>query len=654
MSTGAPSTAPHTDPAGGSPAALTFRLGSLAAEFRFRVEHVYAGAGGDFDPLVDDPEGEMPADKILPPVNDTLGRLVGAADRVAELLGGRPGLAAVACRLRRCSEELRDRLVRSWFGPDHRVRIRNRWRLSAEAEGDVDPVVSIVTMVGGSPVGPDAWAAYELAARLFECGLPGAYQPLYALGRLLGRVRWPEYVDHVTAANNDGWARSRRLLAPAIDTALGWAAQCVPRLTSLSDRRRRVDSDAYDHLWDEVDHELSHTPDLGLAARPVTAPSPGEYDRLRRIRRGLLGLPDAGPQDTGGGDEAGSQAYVGDSMPVLRMFEQIEVGRTAGERCLLLLGPMGTGKTSLAALIHAAFTRSGGTAGGPTTAPRPMVRWQASSSQAADQLGPRSHWLGFARNSGYTAVPPAGKPGLLEECRGGSIFVDEFGDLHPDVQTLLLDVAEGRPVIPVGGSVREQFTPDVFLIFATNKDVHSTTRADLLGRVSLQIRLPPLRERLEDLFPLVRHCLRETSHSLSTRTWALLLAHDWPGNVRELEHLLRLVRAAHQVENGTSGGPDGRGTGQLPHALFVKYSDGLRATAGRVGDPDCQDLAEDRVYTFLVEMLSAQGYQVGARRGGGERALFTRMASILGLSAAGVSRMKGRVESRRRANTEVE
>jgi DNA-binding NtrC family response regulator len=153
----------------------------------------------------------------------------------------------------------------------------------------------------------------------------------------------------------------------------------------------------------------------------------------------------------------------------------------------------------------------------------------------------------------------ADKRGLFEEARGGTIFLDEIGEMSPALQVRLLRALELGEVRPVGSP--RATTVDVRVIAATHRDLEraakeGTFRQDLYYRLHvLSIRVPPLRERREDVPLLAAHFLTGIAASgrgavsLTPAAVAALAAHDWPGNVRELENALE--RLAVETRGGT-------------------------------------------------------------------------------------------------------
>jgi DNA-binding NtrC family response regulator len=139
------------------------------------------------------------------------------------------------------------------------------------------------------------------------------------------------------------------------------------------------------------------------------------------------------------------------------------------------------------------------------------------------------------------------KQGLVEVANGGSLFLDEVGDISPVVQPKLLRFLETGEFRRVGGNTSMQV--DVRIISATNKDLHAEVKAgrfreDLLYRLNVvTLRIPPLKDRKEDIPLLVEYFLKRKAKTkapkrLSADALQALLAYDWPGNIRELEHAI--------------------------------------------------------------------------------------------------------------------
>jgi transcriptional regulator with PAS, ATPase and Fis domain len=214
----------------------------------------------------------------------------------------------------------------------------------------------------------------------------------------------------------------------------------------------------------------------------------------------------------------------------------------ASEAAVLIEGESGTGKELIARAIH----RKSGRAGGP---------FVSENCSACPQGLLESEFFGVERGA-FTGAHRS-KPGLFERSHRGSIFLDEIGDMDFTLQAKLLRVLQEREVRRVGGS---QAVPvDFRLISATNRVLADEARAgrfrlDLLYRIEVvTVRLPPLRERREDIAPLVHHFLAREAASarlplppIHPDAMRLLIKYPWPGNVRELANeMCRAVALRH-------------------------------------------------------------------------------------------------------------
>jgi len=149
--------------------------------------------------------------------------------------------------------------------------------------------------------------------------------------------------------------------------------------------------------------------------------------------------------------------------------------------------------------------------------------------------------------------------GRFEQAEGGTLFLDEIGDMPLEAQTRLLRVLQQGEYTTVGGRI--PIRTDVRIIAATNRDLRQMIgqglfREDLYYRLNVvPLRLPPLRERVEDIGDLVRHFLRKAENeglpakSLDRDALEILRRHRWPGNVRELENLVRRLAVLHSGDS---------------------------------------------------------------------------------------------------------
>ncbi len=220
---------------------------------------------------------------------------------------------------------------------------------------------------------------------------------------------------------------------------------------------------------------------------------------------------------------------------------------------VLLTGESGTGKNVLAAAIH----RWSGRAGGPFVT--------ITCTTLAEHLL-ESELFGHVKGAFTGAWKD--KPGRLEAANGGSVFLDEVGELSPELQAKLLRLIEEHCYERVGGS--ETVAIDARVIAATNRDLEAEVssgsfRSDLFFRLNVVgLRLPPLRERMEDLPQLADHILdvlcarhRRAPLRLSPEVYGVLAAYTWPGNVRELVNALeRAVVLARGEELRAEDLPD--------------------------------------------------------------------------------------------------
>jgi two-component system response regulator AtoC len=265
--------------------------------------------------------------------------------------------------------------------------------------------------------------------------------------------------------------------------------------------------------------------------KPISGP-----DELRLLvaraveRRGLRDHVDGSIATSG--EHAGPPLTYGDPAmkPVVEAIEK--VARTAAT--VILLGESGTGKEVAARAIH-------------TQSPRALKPFMAINCAALSEQLLESELFGHEKGA-FTGATER-KRGRLELSDGGTFFLDEVGELKPELQAKLLRVLQERRFERVGGS--RTLEVDVRWIAATNRDLRAMIeegrfREDLYHRLAVfPIKLPPLRERPQDLLPLARHLLakiaRDLKRSMPKLTAAAekrLSAAAWRGNVRELANTL--------------------------------------------------------------------------------------------------------------------
>ena len=217
---------------------------------------------------------------------------------------------------------------------------------------------------------------------------------------------------------------------------------------------------------------------------------------------------------------------------------------------VLLLGETGTGKELFARLIH-------------DNGPRRAARFVAQNCGALPESLLESELFGHARGA-FTGAS-AERRGLFEEADGGTIFLDEVGEMSPGMQLRMLRVLQEGEIRRVGASATR--TVDVRVLAATNADLEADVdagrfRKDLYYRLNVfPIHLPPLRDRVEDIPALANQFLkihrqraRRAVPAVSPEALALLRSYPFPGNVRELEN--EIERAVTLAENGRPIGPE--------------------------------------------------------------------------------------------------
>lgn len=201
---------------------------------------------------------------------------------------------------------------------------------------------------------------------------------------------------------------------------------------------------------------------------------------------------------------------------------------------ILLTGESGVGKTLIAEYVHKTSLR----------ASKPF--WAINCATIPENLL-ESELFGYAPHA-FTGASAKGKVGLVELADGGTLFLDEIGEMAPGLQAKLLDVLENKRFIQVGGS--EMKHVDIRIVAATNANLEKLVsekkfRSDLYWRINtINIEIPALRERREDILPLTAYFLKKYNKKygkdidFSPKSMAILIAYDWPGNIRQLKNLM--------------------------------------------------------------------------------------------------------------------
>ena len=233
-------------------------------------------------------------------------------------------------------------------------------------------------------------------------------------------------------------------------------------------------------------------------------------------------------------DNISFEEIVGSSPDMLNVYKLI--GRTASKNITVLItGESGTGKELIARAIH-------------YNSPRRKKRLVPVNISAIPKELIESELFGYEKGA-FTGAA-ALKKGRFEEADGGTLHIDEIGELSTDLQSKLLRAIEEKQIYRLGSE--KPVSVDPRIIASTNKNLKDAVmegsfREDLFYRLNvISINLPPLRKRKEDIKELVRHFLKKYSAEfgtekkiLSREAEQLLISHSWPGNVRELENTIK-------------------------------------------------------------------------------------------------------------------
>jgi transcriptional regulator of acetoin/glycerol metabolism len=208
-----------------------------------------------------------------------------------------------------------------------------------------------------------------------------------------------------------------------------------------------------------------------------------------------------------------------------------------GDGEILLTGETGVGKEVYANAIHRVSGRKG--------------RFVAINCAAIPRELVESELFGYVRGAHSQAA--ASKPGIIEEAEGGTLFLDEIGEMAPELQTKLLRFTQDRLLVPVGGvrprRIETRIIAATSRTTAPGKGTAGGLRTDLAARLGAEpIRIPPLRDRIEDLGALIAYLLPDRTRPFELGAFQALCLHAWPGNVRELA---KVVTSAGALARGS-------------------------------------------------------------------------------------------------------
>jgi DNA-binding NtrC family response regulator len=322
----------------------------------------------------------------------------------------------------------------------------------------------------------------------------------------------------------------------------------------------------------------------------------------------------------------GDHELIGRSQQMLEVYKAI--GRVAPQKVAVLIrGESGTGKELIARAIYQHSDRRG----------KPFL---AVNCAALPETLLESELFGHEKGS-FTGADHR-RIGKFEQCNGGTIFLDEVGDMAPLVQAKLLRLLQEQQFERVGGN--QTISTDVRIITATNRDLESMTeegtfRPDLYYRLNgFTIKLPPLRDRGDDLLLLIEAFLSRYSQELgktlqrvSPDAMKILLEYHWPGNVRELQHVLR---KALLNMTGPVLMPE-----FLPEEIFGASTPAAHSVRPA---PDDEDGLPSDLATFLEPRLSSGSENVYAEAiEYMERYVVTRVLQMTGGNQSKAAKMLG-------------
>ncbi len=332
---------------------------------------------------------------------------------------------------------------------------------------------------------------------------------------------------------------------------------------------------------------------------------------VTRLRQSLEGSVDLG-------------GIVGGSPAMQQIFKA--VGKVAGtELTVLLRGESGTGKELIARAVHENSRRKG----------RSFVPVNCA---AIPRELLESELFGHEKGAFTGAV--SARRGRFEQAEGGTIFLDEVGDMELSLQTKLLRVLQERHIERLGGE--GSIPVDVRIVAATNQDLEAAVakrifREDLFYRLNVvTIHLPPLRDRREDIAALVSHFLsafaqeqRAAPKVFSPEAMTLMLAYGWPGNVRELENVVKRAAALattslilpDHLPEGIRSGSGTQEAGIRPDAF---PADWIRAEMVRL-----QGSLDGHLHDHFVACVERPLLELVLRRAGGNQ---VRAAELLGIN----------------------
>ncbi len=538
-----------------STAFLVYQFAASLAKFRSCVESSYVDA-------CDPAEGK--GDSLVPaPIFDRFRELQHHANCLEWSLAI-PGLTDLIDAAR----SIREIFESVWLKAEHRDWIA--WR-SGLSKSEATPEHLDSHIIKNSPFAPPTWAQFEGYAEQVAFTLPELYQALFTLSRHLSGVCYPPLSSYDPRLSCHPLFNVDDYLLPVLNPLITRLMHEVrKKLHVLETVDEKLGLDAYSDAV-KLHDEILLTLDLNARKSAKKSLKKRSTDTVVTERELIPVIPPEGatteqegsetPQTPTNGqttpkdssEEAADVAeiekleklkerldkkeqYIGKSLPVLRMFKQIEDVNRRSDEPLIILGPSGVGKTALAKIIHDASPRGS----------RPFKHLQANDVAGGDETIVRDKWVGRGLHAGLSkGEPNTPVLGWLQENAGGTIFLDELHNLDTFNQEFLRKVLDRHP-IPFAAGKGQDVTPDVRLIFATFRDFGELSKnrvlvPDFVRRLGTNfLVVPSLNDRREDIPLFVKKF--EDGRKPAIDFMLALLWNDWKSG--EVDKLIKAVKAA--------------------------------------------------------------------------------------------------------------
>lgn len=326
------------------------------------------------------------------------------------------------------------------------------------------------------------------------------------------------------------------------------------------------------------------------------------------------------------------EEIVGESRSLQAAKEWAQLA-AQGNSTVLILGESGTGKELFANAIHSASARRD----------RPFV---AINCAAMPETLIESELFGYSDGS-FTGAKRGGQPGKFEVANGGTVFLDEIGDMPLNVQAKLLRVLQEKKVARIGSAC--EVPVDTRIISATHNDLKSQVesghfREDLYYRLAvLEVRIPSLRERVDDIADLARHLVQKIARKLERNLveideafFAKLRLYPWPGNVRELENVIERAIVRMEADNLLTAE-----LLQLPNEASYRVHSTHQPAPAEAATEQIKTLREVEKLAIIEALSACRGniQQTASRLGIGRNTLYRKVEEYGLLSPSSMRRM---------------